>query len=118
MSSPEFRLVLTRRAQRYFRGIQLYTLQQWGVDQAIEYDAAFDRVFETLKDNPWIGRSRDEFRPGLMSFPVEHHVLFYRLKGDVIEIVRILHERADASCHLRWVCIRTPRPNRGWSLIS
>jgi hypothetical protein len=36
-----------------------------------------------------------------MSFPVMHHILFCRIKGDVIEIARMLHERADATRHFR-----------------
>jgi plasmid stabilization system protein ParE len=31
----------------------------------------------------------------------EHHVVYYRIQDDVIEIVRILHERANAARHLR-----------------
>jgi toxin ParE1/3/4 len=72
-----------------------------GPDQAIAYEAAFDKVFELLRDNPRLGKMRPELRPGLMSFAVEHHIIFYRIKGDVIEIARILHERADATRHFR-----------------
>jgi toxin ParE1/3/4 len=55
---------------------------------------------ETLRDHPRMGRERDDPRPGLLSLPVEHHVLYYRLRRDVIEVVRILHERADAARQL------------------
>jgi toxin ParE1/3/4 len=82
------------------RSIQLYTLQRWGAEQASIYDAAINQGFELLRDNPRIGKRRPELRPNLLSFPVEHHVLFYRVKRDAIEIVRILHERADAARHL------------------
>ena len=101
MSAPKVRLVLTKRAQRDARNIQLYTLGEWGPEQAIKYDAAIDRVFGTLRDNPMIGKVREDLQPNLRSFPAEHHVIFYRIKKNVVEIVRILHERADAARHLR-----------------
>lgn len=101
MSAPRFRLVLTKRAQRDSRNIYLYTLGTWGAEQAIVDEAAFDKVYGLLQKNPRLGRERPELRPGLMSFPVEHHVLFYRIKGEVIEIARILHERADHARHFR-----------------
>jgi toxin ParE1/3/4 len=65
------------------------------------YEAAIDHAYDILRDYPRIGKKRDDLRPNLLSFPVEHHVLFYRIKGDVIEIVRIHHERADAARHFR-----------------
>ena len=79
---------------------QDYTLRQWGVEQALAYEAAIDRALEALRNHPRMGRTRDELRPGLLSFPAEHHVIFYRIKTDLIEVVRILHERADPARHL------------------
>ena len=100
MSAPRLGLVLTKRAQRDVRAIQLYTLRQWGAEQAIAYEAAIDQALETLRDRPRLGRVRDELRPGLLSYPAEHHVIYYRLKPDVVEVVRVLHERADAARQL------------------
>ena len=100
MSAHRFGLALTKRAQRDVRGIQLYTLRQWGAEQALTYEAAIDRALETLRDHPRMGRARDDLRPGLFSFPAEHHVIYYRIKAGAIEVVRILHERADAARHL------------------
>jgi hypothetical protein len=37
----------------------------------------------------------------LRSRLVEHHVVYYRVHSDVIEIVRILHERFDAARYFR-----------------
>jgi toxin ParE1/3/4 len=96
MSAPEPRLILTRRAQRDLRALQLYTLRQWRVEQALAYEAAIDRALGMLRDHPQIGRERPELRPGLLSLPIEHHILYYRIKNDVIEVVGILYEREDA----------------------
>jgi toxin ParE1/3/4 len=48
-----------------------------------------------LEDHPFAGRARDEVRPGLRSITARPYVIFYRMRGDVAEIVRILHGRRD-----------------------
>ena len=47
-------------------------------DQLID---RFDQQLETLAQNPLIGRSRDELRPGLRSWPVGNYLLIYRPRG-------------------------------------
>jgi toxin ParE1/3/4 len=56
-------------------------------------DAIFDR-FELLAERPGSGRLRPEFGPGVRSFIVENHVIYYRHEGDVL-IARVLHGRRD-----------------------
>lgn len=41
------------------------------------------------------GRSREELAPGLRSFPVKQHVIFYRIIPEGIEIIRVLHSSRD-----------------------
>ena len=49
-----------------------------------------------LAQTPGIGRSREEdLRPGLLSFPVGSHVLFYQAQPDGILLVRVLHGGRD-----------------------
>lgn len=95
------RLVLTKRAQRDSKNIQLYTLRHWGHEQAVVYEAAFDEAYARLRENPEIGRERPEYGSGLRSLLVEHHLVYYRIKGDLIEVTRILHERMDHTRRLR-----------------
>ena len=56
-------------------------------------DAIIDR-FELLAEQPRMGRLRPEFGPGVRSFAVENHVIYYRHDGDVL-IARVLHGRRD-----------------------
>ena len=44
---------------------------------------------------PFAGRVRDEIRPGLRSLATNPHVVFYRVKNDTAEIVRVLDGRRD-----------------------
>jgi plasmid stabilization system protein ParE len=44
-----------------------------------------------LAQTPGIGRSRQDLRPDLFSFPVGKHVLFYRPQAGGIVLVRVVH---------------------------
>src|SRR3954447_16241251 len=48
------------------------------------------RVVTTIDDFPFAGRARDEIRPGLRSLAANIQIVFYRLKDDRPEIVRVL----------------------------
>lgn len=53
------------------------------------------RIVATIDDFPLAGRSRDEIRGGLRSLAASPRVVFYRLKDDRPEIVRVLDGRQD-----------------------
>ena len=59
--------------------------------QLHEIDATCSR----LNVWPYSGRKRDDLLPGMRSVPVHPYVMFYRIRDDVIEIVRVLHGRRD-----------------------
>ncbi len=48
------------------------------------------KVVATINDFPLAGRARDEIRAGLRSLATSPQVVFYRLKDDRPEIVRVL----------------------------
>jgi toxin ParE1/3/4 len=84
---------LTRLASADYKNIGRYTQQQWGAAQRKIYLADLVAAFERLATSPNLGRSRDEVRKGLYSYPCGRHVIFYRNSQGDIEIVRILHDR-------------------------
>nr|WP_262888428.1 type II toxin-antitoxin system RelE/ParE family toxin [Chryseobacterium cheonjiense] len=45
--------------------------------------------------NPTSGKTRNEIKQGLYSFPKGNHIIFYRLSDTHIIIVRILHGSRD-----------------------
>lgn len=42
-----------------------------------------------------LGRPRPELRHDIRSFPFRNHVIYFRLRDDVLEVVNILHSRRD-----------------------
>lgn len=94
------RYLLTPAAVADIEEIWEYTRDQWGTDQADEYNHEIQHAIERAADNPKIGRACDEIRPGYLKIAIGSHVAFYRITDDAIIIVRILHQRMDVSRHL------------------
>ena len=89
------RYVLSEAADRDIEEIFDYTERIFGFDQAIQYVSEFNELFENLLTNPDSGKTRDEIRSGLRSFPETSHVVFYRVLSDHIRIIRVLHGSRD-----------------------
>jgi toxin ParE1/3/4 len=61
-------------------------------DQVIDSIA---RRVSWLASNPYIGRSRNDLRAGVRSFVAGNYVIFYRVQGQDVAVLRILHGRRD-----------------------
>lgn len=94
------RYVLSPAARADLEQTWDYTCQRWDDDQAEEHVREIQRAIERVVDNPMIGRACDELRPGYRKHAVGSHTLYYRIVGDVIDVVRILHQRMDVDRHL------------------
>jgi len=88
-------LVVTAAAEADLRAIGRFTAETWGVDQKTRYLAQIRDRFRQIRDAPGLGRSRDNIRPGFRSLAAGRHVIFYREAEDLVEIVRVLHDRMD-----------------------
>jgi toxin ParE1/3/4 len=94
------RYVLSPRARLDIADIWDYTAEHWGVDQAEEYVRMLQQTIETLTRERYKGRSIEDVRSEYRKYPAGSHVIFYRMKGEHIEVVRILHRRMDVERHL------------------
>lgn len=81
-------------------GIWNYTYQTWGAAQADAYLDQLEDGITLLADNPRIGTPCDHLRPGYRRFLIKHHLVYYRLAGDRIDIIRVLHQDMDPDSHL------------------
>ena len=87
-------------AQRDLDGIFDYTVEHWGIAQAIRYMQAVKTVCAGLADSPMRGRPCNHIRPGYRFAIVERHKVYFRIAPYGIAVIRILHDRMDASRHL------------------
>ena len=93
MSSPDYRLVLSPKAEHDIENILRYTGATWGEKQLIVYrDKIADALHRLLRD-PGSGHFSADLPDTHRLYPVGSHVIVYRLKGRVIEVIRILHRR-------------------------
>ncbi len=101
MSARKRSVVLTRRAQEDYRQILQYSVQTWGEEQQIAYNAALVKALTIIGDNPSIGRARADLPPGYRALPVEQHVIIYHVTTRAVSVLRILHSRMDVQQALR-----------------
>jgi toxin ParE1/3/4 len=52
-------------------------------------------VMDLIAEYPWMGRERADLHDGLRGFPHGSYVIYWRIHDDVVEIVRVLHQKQD-----------------------
>jgi toxin ParE1/3/4 len=92
--------ILSPAAQADIDSLWDYTTRNWGSDQAERYVLGIRDACRELAEGARHGRSADDVRAGYRK-AVGSHILFFRMTDDgVVDVVRILHQRMDASRHL------------------
>ena len=87
-------LRVAARARADLDDIWVYIAQD-NPDAADKYIRAIVSRFPTLASLPLIGRERPELSADLRSFVVGRRVIFYRVSGNNVEIVRVLDGARD-----------------------
>jgi toxin ParE1/3/4 len=107
---------LARRAEADLAHILATSQELWGVEAKRRYEVLIAAAMRKVAADP-VGpatRDRAELSTGIRSFHLRHargdnhskvrhpvHVLYYRVAApDLIEIVRVLHERMEPSRHI------------------
>jgi toxin ParE1/3/4 len=93
-------VVLSRTAYFDLAEIGDYGEAQFGEKAADDYQDAFDRAFERLALFPHIGEARPAFGTDFRCLVCNRHRILYRVSGDTVEIVRVLHHSRDVPRHL------------------
>ena len=79
--------------------IWFYTFQNWSLAQADSYLHDLVATFEGLASGA--KRCRDvDVRPDYQKCPVGSHMVYFRDRSDQIEVIRVLHQRQDATLNL------------------
>lgn len=92
--------VITKKAVSDLEEIWLYTVEKWSIDQADRYyNLIFDEI-QFICKNVNAGKSMEHVRKGYRASKVKSHLIFYRIQNNVVEVIRILHERMDVENRL------------------
>jgi len=88
------RIVKSRLSREDYLEIWLYVARDnpAAADRLVQQ---FDRHLDTLSLAPMIGRSEEDYAPGLRSFPVGNYLIYYRPIEGGIELARVLHTARD-----------------------
>ncbi|MDC9622858.1 type II toxin-antitoxin system RelE/ParE family toxin, partial [Xenorhabdus sp. XENO-7] len=92
----------TKKAREHIRAVKLYSMRRWGVSVAEAYATSLRvTMTEILDRHPSPGRDRSEdLYFGVLSFPVESHIIYYREVPTGIEVLAVLHQTQDLHNHL------------------
>lgn len=96
-----YNLVIAPLAKHDLKHIYDYGVSNRGTRQASDYLDNLKEHFWELTEQPKMGIEREELLPGMRSFPVDSHVVFYRLQQSQVEVVRVLHGRQDPRHHIK-----------------
>ena len=75
--------------------LHIYGTINFGVEQADRYVDELGALIEFLAEFPRTGRERTGVRPPVRLYPYLGHNVIYRLEGDELVVVRVLHHSAN-----------------------
>lgn len=91
---------LSPNAQRDLDGIFDYTVEQWGLPQALRYTDLIEAACAKLAEAPLQSQDCAVIRSGYRRRNVEQHAIYFRVTCYGIAVIRILHQRMDVARHL------------------
>lgn len=95
MNGGQRRLIWSPEAIADLGAIWDYYAATAGAKSADKLIRNIGDVVSVLEEHPHAGRRRDELQQGLRSISIAPHVVFYRVRNNVPEIVRVLDGRRD-----------------------
>lgn len=91
---------LSVEAANDIASIYEYSIEQFGLKRAGAYMADMQDRFQSLANNPSLGRDASELVSGIRRFVSDSHVIFYAPTDNGILVVRVLNQSMDFEQHL------------------
>lgn len=93
-------LEFTDAAISDLQSIRNYTLEVWGEEQEEAYLGALWEKFEEIISDPGRWRFRNDLFPDCQIAAQGKHVILFRIRAKVLQVVRILHGAMDFPRHI------------------
>lgn len=87
--------VLSPEAQKSLLQISAYTLDAFGRVQQKKYLLMLRDRMRQAADNPSLGKTRPDIKPGYRSIQAVKHQIYYRVVDGGIEIIDVLHQSME-----------------------
>ena len=81
-------------------GIWEYTFLKWSKDQADRYHNLIINEIEFIAENIPSGKPMYNIKDGYLVSYVKSHMIFFKRKEEIVEIIRILHQKMDIESNL------------------
>jgi toxin ParE1/3/4 len=96
-----YNIRFTEQADSDLLNIYIYTHRNWGAQQATRYTDLMREALQKIAKKPnRIGTvDRSYLCPGYRSYHQQRHLIFYRVEGNYVEILRFLHDSMDITNH-------------------
>ncbi|NYD88589.1 type II toxin-antitoxin system RelE/ParE family toxin [Sphingomonas melonis] len=89
------RLRVSAAARRDLRDIGETGRRDFGKSASAAHINGFRRLFRLLRDQPFAGAEWSELNLDIRSLSHRPHRILYRVEGDTVIIVRIIHQSRD-----------------------
>ena len=100
MSLRKFQSKLTDRAKSDILKLLSYTAEMWGERQAYEYKNLINKALAAIEQILNIGYAKADLNGEIMCFSAGRHLLFYKVRGQAVHILRVLHDSMDYARHV------------------
>ena len=94
------RVRLSKLALEDIALIDDFTVEKWGVEQAVKYINAIWDALEEIQQTPDRWRPRPDIHPDCRARVCGRHLIIYRVRNGLVEISRILHGAMNLSDHV------------------
>jgi toxin ParE1/3/4 len=92
--------VLSPAAELDLDDVWDYSAENWGLNQAERYIRMIQDTIIGLAQGTQPSQSAGHVRAGYRRVLVGSHVVFFKETSELIDVIRILHQRMDPSQHL------------------
>ncbi|MFY0675477.1 MAG: type II toxin-antitoxin system RelE/ParE family toxin [Bacteroidia bacterium] len=91
----------SQKAINDLNSIWKYTVETRSEKQADNYYDIIVSQIDEISKNPQLGRSYESVDENLLGLKVQKHNIFYQIKENTIEVIRILHAQMDLKNRLK-----------------
>ncbi len=92
--------VISKKAISDLEEIWLSTVDKWSIEQADRYyNLIFDEITFICK-KPQSDKKMNDIRKNYRTAKVKSHFIYFKIENNIVQIVRILHERMDIQSRL------------------
>ena len=81
-------------------GIWEYTYFNWSKELADRYHNLIMNEIEFISENSSFGKPMDHLKEGYFVSYVKSHMIFFKRKEGIVEIIRILHQKMNVEFNL------------------